>query len=122
MGKQTSNAGDIVTRVVSGTFTATGRSGNATAGLQAGPSGSLPPVFKGPFNISLWGTFVATVRVARSFDGGTTWLPVAKNVDGDEASYDEPVSLSVFEAEHNVLYSVECTAFTSGTVNYRIAQ
>lgn len=45
-----------------------------TIGAQNTFSDSLPLV--GHFNLSISGTFVATVTVQRSFDSGSTWLDV----------------------------------------------
>lgn len=92
---------------VSGQFTANGQSNNVA--------------IKGQANLSLWGTFAATVTLQRSFDDGATWLPVAKNADGDAAAYTAPVSLTFEEPESGVLYRLACT-YTSGTVNFRISQ
>lgn len=92
---------------VSGQFAATANS-NAVA-------------IEGRANLSIWGTFVATLTLQRSFDDGTTWLPVAKNADGDAAAYTAPVSLTFEEPEADVLYRLACT-YTSGTATFRISQ
>ncbi|MEY3774316.1 MAG: hypothetical protein RLZZ129_1096, partial [Verrucomicrobiota bacterium] len=47
-----------------GTFTGTGR------------SAAFIPKQGSAFNVSVWGTFSATVQMQRSFDNGTTWLPL----------------------------------------------
>lgn len=94
---------------VTGTFTATGQSDGILLG--------------GDYNVSLWGTFSATVKLQRSFDGGTTWLDVSKDADGNAASYTSAVSLIANEPEDGgALIRLNCSAFTSGTVNYRISQ
>lgn len=90
---------------ISGSFSGTGQSSSA--------------VVYGPFNLSLRGTFDATVQLERSFDG-TNWEPVAKNADGEAAAYAAPVSLQGEEWEVGVLYRFNCTARNSGTVNYRL--
>lgn len=89
-----------------GTFTATGQSADAT--------------FKGEFNVSLWGTFVATVQLERSFDAGSTWLPVTAL--GTGITFTAPATEVFSEPEAGVRYRLNCTAYTSGTVNYRISQ
>lgn len=73
------------------------------------------------FNVSIWGTFVATVALERSFDGGVTWVNCSK-ADGTANSFTAPVSLVCLEPEPGVLYRLNCTAFTSGTVNWRLSQ
>lgn len=127
MGKQTTADKDLAVTIVAGTFTGTGQSGNATRGLQSGlptnnPTGTVPPVFKDIFNVALWGTFVATIQLEKSFDGGATWSVVSRDSTGTAAAYTAPMTAGVYEPEHNVIYRWNCTAFTSGTVNYRISQ
>jgi len=94
---------------VTGTFAATGQ------------SSSFTPLGGRGFNISLWGTFVATVQLERSFDSGTTWLPLT--AAGTQLyKWTAPASESAQEDEVPVLYRLNATAYTSGTVNYRISQ
>ena len=69
----------------------------------------------GQFNFSLWGTFVATVVVQRSFDGGTTWL----DVDTFTAPTEE-VGMEATGALYRA--GVKTGAFTSGTANVRLSQ
>ena len=84
---------------VTGTFGATGNSASLA--------------FKGGYNVSVWGTFVATIQRQRSFDDGVTWLAVGADITViGELSDDEP--------EFGVIYRLECTVYTSGTVNYRL--
>lgn len=65
------------------------------------------------FNVSVWGTFVATVTLQRSFDLGTTWLDVATYTSAKEEIRQEP---------EGALYriGVKTGAYTSGTVDVRI--
>jgi hypothetical protein len=98
-------AGDLANQVVSGTLSAVAASAGAA--------------FFGPFNVSAWGTFSGTVQIQRSFDGGTEWLTRVDLVGN--GSYTTPISLVVAEPERGVLYRLACTAFTSGTINYRLS-
>jgi hypothetical protein len=91
-----------------------------TAGTFTGTGQSATPSPDGDFNVSLWGTFAATVQLERSFDAGATLLPVTY-VDGSALSWSGPVSTTLSEPESGLLYRLNCTAFTSGTVNYRIS-
>jgi hypothetical protein len=59
------------------------------------------------------------VQIQRSFDGGTEWLTRVDLVGN--GSYTTPISLVVAEPERGVLYRLACTAFTSGTINYRLS-
>lgn len=99
---------------VTGTLTATGQSGSLS------PAAGLSKIDSAPFNVSLWGTFVATVQLERSFDGGTTWLPLTAL--GSSLAFTAPCSEVFEETEEGVAYRLNCTAFTSGTVNYRLSQ
>lgn len=67
--------------------------------------------------------FVATVQLERSFDGGYTWLPCNIGV-GTIASFNAgtPISITFGEPEKEILYRLNCLAYTSGTINYRISE
>jgi len=92
--------------------------GTLTAQAQASALFRAAP---GKFNLSLWGTFVATVSLERSFDNGVTWLNCSKP-DGSNNAFTAALSVVCEEPEEGVLYRVYCSAYTSGTVNYRISQ
>ena len=62
------------------------------------------------------------VNIERSFDGGSTWIVVNVGGGGDIAQFRSgPVSLSFGEPERGVLYRLNCIAYTSGTINYRLS-
>ncbi len=107
MGQYTPGAVDQAAQILSGTFTATGQS-SAIA-------------FYGPFSVALWGTFAGTVQVQKSFDGGTTWIPYGADDTGAIPVVSAPVSFRAVESELGVNYRLACTAFTSGTINYRLS-
>lgn len=85
---------------ISGTFEATGQS--SSVAIQAS------------FNVSLSGFGVATVAIERSFDSGSTWVVVE--------SFAADVERRGLEPEDGILYRVNCTAYTSGTIAYRISR
>jgi hypothetical protein len=65
------------------------------------------------------------VQLERSFDGGATFI--AGNIGaGALAQFTgaavTPVDLTFGEPEKNVLYRLNCLAWTSGTINFRISQ
>lgn len=64
-----------------------------------------------------------TVQLERSFDGGNIYLPCNIGT-GVLAIFNAgtPVSIAFGEPEKNVLYRFNCTAYSSGTINYRISQ
>ncbi|CAN5317612.1 hypothetical protein BH11PSE5_BH11PSE5_20700 [soil metagenome] len=72
------------------------------------------------FNASLWGTFLGTVRLARSFDNGATFLPLTAL--GTAINFTGPCTETFEEYEDGIIYRWECTSYTSGTINYRISQ
>lgn len=110
MGKPSASAADLAIALLSGQFSGVA----ASAGIAC----------FGKFNISLWGG-TGTVQIERSFDGGTTWIPLSKDYSGAIASYNvtaaAPVSLIADEPESGVLYRLNCTAWTSA-VSYRISR
>lgn len=101
---------------ITGTFTATGQSGPFR------PVVGYRDISSGQFNISASGTFVATVQLERSFDNGTNWFVCSSDSAGTAASFTAPFSVVAEESEPGVIYRLNCTSFTSGTVTYRISQ
>ncbi len=75
-----------------------------------------PVKLTGFFNISLSGTWSATVTVQRSFDQGSTWFDVESFV-GNVQEYG-------FEPEGGVVYrvGVKTGNFTSGTIVMRLSR
>ena len=69
-------------------------------------------------------TWSGTVQLERSFDGGRTWLIASISNGGTLAQYatGTPVSIAFGEPERNVNYRLNCTAWVSGTINYRVSQ
>ena len=69
----------------------------------------------GQFNLFIYGTFVATVTLQKSFDG-TTWIAMA-------TTYTAPGAFSFTELEKGVVYRVGVATgdFTSGTANLRLS-
>lgn len=66
----------------------------------------------------------ATVQIERSFDGGATWLCCNIGGSGQLAQYLDlaSVQLTFGEPEKEVLYRLNCTEYTSGTIQYRFSQ
>lgn len=71
---------------------------------------------KKPFNVSISGTFSATVVIQRSFDDGATWLTVT--------SFTANVETSGNSVEPGVLHriGVATGGFTSGPIAVRLSQ
>ncbi len=68
-------------------------------------------------------TYVGTIQLERSFDGGKTWLVCNVGGTGTPASYSGggPISLVAGEPERGVAYRLNATAYTSGVINYRFS-
>ena len=75
---------------------------------------------QGQFNAALEGTFVATFRLQRSYDGGATWRNLTAL--GTSVSFTGPCEEIFTENEPTVLYRWYCEAYTSGTAHGRISQ
>jgi hypothetical protein len=102
---------------------------NVTGSFAAtGQSNSFQPIMRerswGQFNIALTGTAVATIQLERSFDGGATWCGIfAGGTQLYQWSYSGTnLSETAEENERSVLYRLNCTSFTSGTLAYRLSQ
>ena len=86
-----------------------------------GSSSAFTPVYGRPFNVSVWGTFNATLVLECSFDG-STWIPSNQSAFPAQQPFARPLSFPVTECEHGVNYRLTCSSFTSGPINYRISQ
>lgn len=105
--------GAEMAHALTGTFTATGQS--PTFGSAAGCTN---------INITLTGTGVASIQLEKSFDTGATWSGIfAGGTQLYQWSYTGTnLSETAGETEKGVLYRLNCTAYTSGTINYRLSQ
>lgn len=76
---------------------------------------SDPVVLTGYFNLSISGTWVATVTVQRSFDSGDSWF--------DVDTWTENTQEYGLEPERNIYYrvGVKTNNFTSGSVVLRLS-
>lgn len=107
MGQYATGAVDQAAQILSGSFAATGQS-NAIA-------------LYGAFNVALWGTFSGNAQLQKSFDGGATWIPYGADLTGALPVLSAPVAFRAIESELGINYRLACTAFTSGTINYRLS-
>lgn len=94
---------------------------SATGGFTAAAQTSAVLTLRGPFNLTLWNTFVATVVLEKSIDGGATWVAVSRDGTGTGLSWTAPIALTVEEIDLGVQYRLRCSAFTSGTASYKIS-
>lgn len=93
-----------------------------TAALTAtGSTSAFTPIAGRDFNVSVWGTFVGSIQLERSFDSGTTWLPIT--AAGTQLYvWTAPASEQASEPEYAVQYRARVTSYTSGTLNVRLSQ
>lgn len=98
---------------VIGSFTATGSS-------SAFEPHVFPSFRQGLFNLTISGTFVGSVWLERSFNGGSDWHPCTSL--GASIAFTAPCSEVASEPQPGTLYRLTCTAYTSGTINYRLSQ
>ena len=98
----------------------TDTSNNSTSGAFSAAGASTGIAIRGTYNFSLWGTFVATCEVDRSFDLGVTWIGLTAL--GTALTWSGPATEVLSEPEAGVYYRVNCTSWTSGSVNYRLSQ
>lgn len=100
----------LLANTLTGTFTATGQSTVLTVA--------------GKINVLITGG-IGTVAIERSFDG-TNWFVISRDTAGTDASYttatDTAFNGSLEEPEDGVQYRLNCTAYTSGTITYRVSQ
>ena len=88
------------------------KSETLSGSLAADGSSEERTVSKKRYNMSVWGTFSATVTLERSFDDGATWL-ICKSVTA-------PFEGVGIETESKVDYRYTVTNYVSGTVNFRL--
>ena len=91
-------------------------------GSFAGTGTSSAVKIWGDFNVTLGGSFTATISVERSLDSGNSWTVVAADGKGTPATYTSPIALVGQEIENGAQYRLNCTSFAAGPVNYRISQ
>jgi len=86
-----------------------------TASLTAQNTFSDAVKVHGEFNLSLSGTWAATVFVQRSYDDGSTWLDVESYTANTEQVGSSP------EEDVLVRFGVKTGGYTSGTIVGRIS-
>jgi hypothetical protein len=94
---------------------------SATTGNTFAPVVSDRDTNAGGFNVIISGTFVATARLEKSVDNGVTWVPLTVQTGGGVVqlyTFTAPGADQVQEYVPGLLYRLNCTAYTSGTINY----
>ena len=64
---------------------------------------------------------VGTVKIQKSYDGGTTYVDVSLDTTGSPASYsisNSSIDVVLLNLEQSAVYRFNCTAYTSGTIFY----
>lgn len=82
-----------------------------------GASGAISPSSRSSelrFTFGLSGTWAGTVDLERSSDGGATWPEVVE-------TYTANTSKNAESPSSDYSYRLNCSAFTSGTINWVLA-
>lgn len=87
----------------------------------SGQGSAFTPTAGVAFNFTVYGSWSGAFVLERSFDSGTTWVEVSRNVDGAAASYTRPVDFMVQEPVTGNQYRVNFIR-TAGTLLYRFSQ
>lgn len=98
-----------------------GEAGNVVTGVLAAVGVGTAVQVGGAVNFVLSGVFVATLRLAASWDAGATWILVT-SADGTLRTFAAPERVVIDEPEDGVLYRAECTAWTSGAAAWRFSK
>jgi hypothetical protein len=86
---------------------------------QGGVSDSYSAV-AGNISVSVFGRFSGEIVLERSIDAGVTWVPVAKDVNGEPVAITKPGAFVFVEVEASLL-RMRAKALYSGTAKIRIA-
>ena len=111
---------DTVNVVSLGALSASGKTPVTGSFAATGQSAAFTPIAGRDFNIAMSGTFVATVQLEQSFDG-TNWLAI-KVDDTQLCVFTSTGVRSWANSESGVQFRLNCTAYSSGTVTYRVSQ
>jgi hypothetical protein len=74
------------------------------------------------FFFAVRGAFQAVLSPEISFDGGTSWIPVARDTSGSPVQVSAPVAMALALPEAVVLGRVVCSGYVSGTPIARLSQ
>jgi hypothetical protein len=108
MAKVNTTDPDVRLALLAGNFTANGSSAWVN--------------MDGPFNVTIGAPGGATIALEKSFDGGTTAFPCARDTTGALATFTASCSLLWPEVETGVLYRLTMTGYVSGTIPYRLSR
>lgn len=119
----TATTGSITAADV-GSTTSSGASGQTVIAGTATAASTVPATLSGhtSYTMELTGTWVGTVQVDKSSDGGTTWVTAGATRTGQIGSDSSMTTNGVWHGNAAALTQlrVRCTAYTSGTVTVRI--
>lgn len=98
-----------------------------TGSLTGTGAGTMMSVMDSPngqpgMSCSIYGTFSATVQLERSRDSGVTFNVVSETPAGAGAIYTAEADIGVSDPIVGTIYRWHCTAYTSGTILYDLAQ
>lgn len=95
---------------------------NSVSGaLSSVAAGSTLTLHAGLYNLRVSGTFVATWSLQRSSDGGANWFDLT-DYQSVVVGGTGTMNTVLIDAEDNFMVRVNVSAYTSGTLNYRLGQ
>lgn len=125
MGRPLGGTTDYANPVVSGVLI---DSAAQSQGPESSDGTTDAAAFLGAFNLFLaTADFVGTIVLDKSFDGGSNWYTVTRDVLGTPAYWDfaglaATLAMTLCEVEPNVLWRVRCSAWTAGSIDARLSQ
>lgn len=97
------------------------QAGRITSGTISGTGGTAGTIILGDVVFALSGTFTGAAQLERSFDGGTTYVPL-RDEQGNLVQLAIPGEIKVTETEGGVLYRLNCTALSAGTIAWQVGR
>ena len=97
------------------------QAGRLAFGSIVGTGGATAVALLGDVVWAASGTFTGAVQLERSFDGGTTWVPL-RDEQGALIRLTIPGEIKVSETEIGVLYRLNCTALSAGTIAWQVGR
>lgn len=109
-----------------GTYQAPAYVVDESGSLSSETAGAAVEVY-GIFNVTVWGTFEATLVLERSHDSGVTWVQVAKDTSNNPATFTGTgsafsIGQIAINPELGVLFRLNCTSYSTGTAYWRLSQ
>jgi hypothetical protein len=93
----------------------------STATLAAPGNATVGAHVTGAVNLTVAGAFTGVVVAERSFDAGSTYVPVWADGSGVPIQFTAPGSYTAYELEPGVLWRLRASALSAGTPVGRVS-